>query len=183
MSSGKVCSKCAVEKPLADFYTSGKRISTACRRCHSAYVRAKQKEAGRPRHSRAGESRSDYYREWASKNRDKLRANFAKWYAANPGKGAEARAAWARRNPAKVNAWSAAYRAQKLNATPPWVSLSDIAPFYAEAAQRSAEGAPHEVDHIVPLNHPEVCGLHVPWNLQVIPETDNRRKSNRLLAA
>jgi hypothetical protein len=36
------------------------------------------------------------------------------------------------------------------------------------------------VDHIIPLNHPEVCGLNVPWNLQIIKEKDNHRKSNKL---
>jgi 5-methylcytosine-specific restriction endonuclease McrA len=38
----------------------------------------------------------------------------------------------------------------------------------------------HEVDHIVPLKSPLVCGLHVEHNLQVIPATQNRRKHNRV---
>lgn len=37
-----------------------------------------------------------------------------------------------------------------------------------------------QVDHITPLNHPEVCGLHTVDNLQIIPKAKNAKKSNHV---
>jgi len=42
-------------------------------------------------------------------------------------------------------------------------------------------GERYVVDHVIPLISPEVCGLHVPWNLRVITQDENLKKSNKLL--
>lgn len=70
-------------------------------------------------------------------------------------------------------------RAQTMQATPPWVLLEHVILFYEEAKRLTElTGVKHVVDHIVPLTSKKVCGLHVPSNLQVIPELDNWRKFN-----
>jgi 5-methylcytosine-specific restriction endonuclease McrA len=53
---------------------------------------------------------------------------------------------------------------------------------YKQAAELSKNtGIKHEVDHIVPLFNPSVCGLHVSWNLQILTKSENSKKGNRLL--
>lgn len=64
-------------------------------------------------------------------------------------------------------------------ASPSRPEWADCRPIYREAARRRARGEDVHVDHIVPLNSPIVCGLHVPWNLEIIPAPQNLRKGNR----
>jgi len=56
----------------------------------------------------------------------------------------------------------------------PWVDASKLSAVYAEAQKLGMS-----VDHIVPLVHPLVCGLHVPWNLRIIPLRENLSKGNK----
>ena len=75
------------------------------------------------------------------------------------------------------------YQATKLRATPRWLTKDqrkEMAALYVEAATLSAEkGEAYHVDHIIPLQGGTVCGLHVPWNLQVITGKSNLKKGIR----
>jgi len=77
-------------------------------------------------------------------------------------------------------------RAELLNRTPEWLTEHDllhIKCIYSVCRMLNKEGTgPYEVDHIVPLQGEHVSGLHVPWNLRVITQDENLRKSNKLLA-
>ena len=50
---------------------------------------------------------------------------------------------------------------------------------YEEAQQLTrATGIQYDVDHVVPLQSPVVCGLHCEFNLRVITSVENKRKQN-----
>lgn len=90
-------------------------------------------------------------------------------------------AEWHKNNPHAVAAHAAARRARKRQAQPPWVDPAELKMPHIDAERLTREtGIPHHVDHIVPLGGKNVCGLHVPWNLRVIPANENLSKGNRL---
>jgi hypothetical protein len=57
---------------------------------------------------------------------------------------------------------------------PSWVSIVDFVPICQMAIDLGPEW---EIDHRYPLFGRDVCGLHVPDNLQVIPKETNRLKA------
>lgn len=72
----------------------------------------------------------------------------------------------------------------KMNRAPKWLTDSqweEIKEWYilAKELQWLSEEK-LEVDHIVPLQGKNVSGLHVPWNLQILPKSLNSKKSNKL---
>jgi hypothetical protein len=86
-------------------------------------------------------------------------------------------------NKAMYLAKNAKYRASKLKATPSWLTekqLNDINTIYKACAKITERtGKAHHVDHIIPLQGVDVCGLHVPWNLAILPASMNLAKHNK----
>lgn len=100
----------------------------------------------------------------------------------NPEKWREAVRRWEKNNPDKLRAKWAARHTAKLNATPTWLTdqqkLEIQHKYLLAVIHEQITGIKWHVDHIVPLRGKKVCGLHVPWNLQVIPAKENVRKNN-----
>ena len=120
----------------------------------------------------------------ASQDREKYRERNRAYYRANATKIKKKVALWLRDHPETVSAFTAAWRAHKRAGSPKWLTADErreIRGIYWYArAWSAATRVPHDVDHEIPLRGKEVCGLHVPWNLKILPASENRRKSNRL---
>jgi hypothetical protein len=125
------------------------------------------------------------YKDYYQTNKDKLSKSFAEYYQANKKHLAYRIREWRQINKEKVSAHNSKRRATKLNATPKWLSAEDyikIQELYEIAqAFRLYTGQEYHVDHIVPLQGKNVCGLHVPWNLQVLEASENLSKHNKFL--
>jgi hypothetical protein len=80
------------------------------------------------------------------------------------------------------NARCALYRANKMRATPKWCEQEEIRLLYQACKELSiATGVTYNVDHIIPLTHSLVCGLHCISNLQIITESENKVKHNKFV--
>tara|TARA_Y100001951_G_C11298065_1_gene277580 strand:+ start:32219 stop:32803 length:585 start_codon:yes stop_codon:yes gene_type:complete len=159
------------EKPckyghLSPRYTSSK----SCRECtkiqsDSRYIENKENI----------QKQQSEYREL---NREKERGRGRKWRQENSDRKREYNRKWKKENVAKNRSYRAKRRATQLKAT---LSLGES---YQKEIELSYEIAswydePIHVDHIVPLLGENVCGLHVPWNLQLLSAEENMKKGNR----
>lgn len=124
-----------------------------------------------------------------ARNADKLRQRYAErvesgtqWTEAQLRLRAEIAKKWQIENRERVVAKCAERSAAKSRAMPKWVDRAKLLEVYrAREAITRETGIEHHVDHVVPLRGRFVSGLHVPWNLRVIPAAENRRKSNKLI--
>ena len=90
-------------------------------------------------------------------------------------------------NPDMYKEMTSLRRRRFRNATPKWLTDThkmEIRLKYRLAIELSrATGERYAVDHIIPLHGENVCGLHVPWNLQILTQKDNLAKYNKLIDA
>lgn len=88
-------------------------------------------------------------------------------------------------NPELYKALTSVRKRRHRKATPQWITADQklaMRQLYLQAMEiTKLTSERYVVDHIVPLISFEVCGLHVPWNLRVITQEENLKKSNKLL--
>ncbi len=183
-TSLKTCFKCGHEQPLSEFYKHKMMADGHLNKCKSCakidYLIYREKNIDRIREYDKSRAmlphrvalRAKYSK--TEKGKESFRKSSKKYNANNKEK----------RRAIKASAENFR-QASKLLRTPPWLTKEDRARIntkYAEArwmTQRT--GVKHHVDHICPILGEMVCGLHVPWNLRVIPARENIKKSNSLI--
>lgn len=75
----------------------------------------------------------------------------------------------------------ARYISQVIISKPEWVCREELKRIQTRARQISElSGVDHHICHGVPLCHPRVCGLTVPWNLEIKPAVVNLAESNHV---
>lgn len=174
----KCCSKCLKEKPLEAFYKKAQSKDgrqSSCKDCNkepSARYFQENKVRLQAKH-----------KEYVEANRTKIKLYKREYDTQHKVRVNTQKALWKKKNLSYYAAASAKRKSSKLHATPPWVGtehLKRIESIY-KACRNVTErsGKVHHVDHIVPLQGENVCGLHVWWNLRIIPAEMNLSKGNR----
>lgn len=157
----KTCSKCKEQKLFSEFYKDKSRkdgLDYNCKFCIKENRELNKTEivSKRSAYERANKDKIISYRR---KHREKYPEKYA----------------------VKV----AKRKASKLNATPNWLTKEHVSQieelFICARMFKLYTGQEYHVDHIIPLRGENVCGLHVPWNLQVLEASENLKKSNKLL--
>jgi hypothetical protein len=164
-STVKLCNCCNVERELTEYYRSKTLpggLEHKCKVCKSDYQKANLPSCTAARKKAA--------KKWRDNNSDKVKVKKLEWSKANS---------------SRVNCNNAKRRAAKLLRTPAWLTPEDhekIQDFYLMAKYMEiTTGIKHHVDHIIPLQGKNVSGLHVPSNLQILTENENKTKSNKYL--
>ena len=172
----KQCGICGELKDVSMFSKNamGKyQVSSRCRQCDKQYyeknkdtIKQKAKEWRLFNRGQSLQVKKQHY----LTNKEKYKTNARKWEKDNKEKHKQL-----------GYFYCAKRRASKKTATPPWADLDKIKQIYTMAFEMKSNGLDVEVDHIIPLIHNDVCGLHVHQNLRIISKSENRKKHNQFL--
>jgi hypothetical protein len=178
----KRCSKCDTYKPLDFFYDDSTRLSgktVHCKQCYADYYEknvehVKQRVTAYKKEHVEEVKAADHAR--YEKNAEQVKKTSAVWARTHPKERLEIGRRYHATHPGARAKRSALRRAREHQATP----KNPTPEYYKQMAEIYANCPPgHHVDHIVPLKGENVCGLHIPTNLQYLPAVENLKKHNK----
>lgn len=188
------CKKCMSEVRKQEYQENAEIIKSRVKDYRNRNIE-KCRETARKQSQKRTQNNPEYIRDYYRNNKDKWKYNPTPEYKARQKKSREKNKEsikkqskiyytknknainkkclqYKKANPNKINANSASRRAKSKNATLKGFTR-EIETIYSNAISLNLH-----VDHIIPLSHQNICGLHVPWNLQLITKSDNLHKSN-----
>ena len=137
-----------------------------CKACISAYMKQYKKK---------NKNRIALLKKnWAISNNERKKISNYKWFSSNKEK-AHKSVQTHRLNNIKFYR----YKRAKERAIKKQAMLHGFDEKIKQIYKNCPEG--YHVDHVIPLCNPQVCGLHVPWNLQYLPAQENLSKGNKLI--
>ena len=155
------CCRCRQDKPRSEFHKASSRRGGRSNRCKPCAIEVAS--------------------EWYKNNKDRKRAYDAKRREEKRHLYRAASKRWREANKESKNADTNVRRKRVRKNMPPWIRPRDMKCIYDQASRVSqCLGVQHHVDHIHPLRGRGLRGLHVPWNLQVLPAKKNLEKSNKI---
>ena len=182
----KTCWKCKQTKELTEFCCNKSNfdgLATECKPCKRKLERehvAKNRAATKERKRR-----------WYKENKERIRKKHKEYYLE---KSKDTK--WVKQEKERVDEYrknnlgkyankESRRRTSKLNASVSWADKNYIRDLYENC--REVESifeslgmrVKFHVDHIIPLQHKQVCGLHVEHNLQILTAEENVAKSNK----
>jgi 5-methylcytosine-specific restriction endonuclease McrA len=198
----KICPSCTFVLPEDKFYRNSKAkdgLQGYCIACSKAKdkerrslgyfkeYRKENAEAISERQSKYREANADVVKlrnkDYREGNKDRVAGSRRAYASSNPEKVKESQRKYQKSNRHRYAMYASKRRFVARQAEPLWLTPADKKrielTWGLSELKTFVTGVEHEVDHIVPLSSKDVCGLHVPWNLRVIPKSDNRSKQNR----
>jgi len=167
MGEVKKCRDCGSIKPTTEYYkhlNTSDRLRHECKQC----IKDRKKEWYEANKERAFETHKKYWSKRPERLKVLRKERKQREYAKHHEK-------------YKMRAKISARRL--IRATPPWLNEEHrvlIKAIYEHARDCEViSGFKYHVDHEVPIKGKNVCGLHVPWNLQVLPQDINDSKGNK----
>jgi len=181
----KQCSKCKAHKDIKEFCIEKSckdGRSRWCRECKKAYMeknKERLKQWHRTRYLKNKDRLLAMGKSWRERNKERMHNLVHSWRSKNGTRYYGNLRKYRAKHLDKRCAYQRAREAKKIQAMPIWACEQSIGAIYTRARQLTeSTGIPYHVDHIIPLKHPRVCGLHVEHNLQVIPAEVNLKKNN-----